>query len=74
VAVGGYTSSVTLRGDTITGNSAQAGKAGNFIGQAKGGGLCIFGYDAQVYLDAFTVANTKRNKPDDIYGSYTLIT
>jgi hypothetical protein len=28
---------------------------------------------AIVYLDAFTLANTKHNKPDDIYGSYTLI-
>jgi hypothetical protein len=75
VAVGGHSPAVvTLSSDTITGNSAQAGKAGNVIGQAEGGGLCIFGVDALVYLDASTVANTKGNKPDNIYGSYTLIT
>jgi hypothetical protein len=66
---------VTLIGDTITGNSAQGGKAGSLIGRAEGGGLFTGWYpDFQtVYLDAFTVANTKRNNLDDIDGPYTLI-
>jgi hypothetical protein len=69
---------VSLSNDTVTGNSAQSGsksknnKPGpSFLGE--GGGLYIASM-AAVYLDAFTVANTTANTPDDIYGPYTLIT
>ncbi len=39
---------------------------------AGGGGLCIG--SAAVYLDSFTLKHTKHNKPNDIYGSYSLTT
>jgi hypothetical protein len=60
---------VTLCGDTVTGNSAIAGEKG---ATATGGGLYI-NATATVYLDAFTVTKTKRNKPDNITGTYILI-
>ena len=69
---------VTLRNDTATGNSAQggadgSGQGGTAAGLARGGGLYI-GPGVIVSLDAFTLAHTQSNKPDDIYGSYALIT
>jgi hypothetical protein len=62
---------VTLRGCTISGNSAQA--RGKDV--AEGGGIFVeSGRNAgSVYLDAFTVANTTGNTPDNIYGWYALI-
>jgi hypothetical protein len=62
------TSSVTLRRDTVTDNSATDGDGTRRL--SHGGGLRISGE----YLDAFTVAHTTGNTPDDISGSYTLIT
>jgi hypothetical protein len=66
--------SVTLIDDTVSGNSALAGagKKGPGAGQGEGGGLYIASA-ASVYLDAFTLNHTKQNTPDNIYGSYTLI-
>jgi len=61
---------VTLRSDTVTGNSAVAGGK---HAPSDGGGLSI-DPAATVYLDAFTLKHTKTNKPNDISGSYTLIT
>jgi hypothetical protein len=65
-------STVTLRGCTISGNSAQA--RGKDV--AEGGGIFVeSGRNAgSVYLDAFTLANTTGNTPDNIYGWYALIT
>ncbi len=64
---------ITLRNDTVSGNSAQGGASGGGGARAEGGGIWI-GEVATVCLDAFTLNNTARNKPDNIYGSYTLIT
>jgi len=58
---------VTLRSDTVTGNSTYDGGGGG------AGGLDILS-SATVYLDAFTVKHTTGNTPDDIDGSYILIT
>lgn len=72
---------VTLRNVTMTKNSAQGGQGlkggypgmlGN-NGQAYGGGLYI-DPAAILYLDAFTLKNSKGNHPDNIYGPYILIT
>jgi hypothetical protein len=79
LCVGGGT--VTLRSVTTTGNSAQGGPGGppgSFggsgpAGLGEGGGLYNFYPATSLYLDAFTLANTTGNKPDNIYGSYTLI-
>jgi hypothetical protein len=62
--------SVTLRNDTVTGNSAVGG-TGYPLGLAEGGGIFINPL-ATVCLDAFTVAHTIGNKPDNIFGSYTI--
>jgi hypothetical protein len=75
LAAGGGT--VTLRNDTVTGNSVVGGpgwpgrnkKHSGQPGLAEGGGVYI---GSTVYLDAFTVAHTTSNTPDDIYGSYIL--
>lgn len=70
---------VTLRQDSVTGNSARGGAQnghGNKSSQrglSAGGGLYIAS-TATIYLDAFTLSHAKSNKPDDIYGSYMLIT
>jgi hypothetical protein len=73
LSVGGGT--VTLRYDSVTGNMAQGGTASKprLNGNSYGGGLDI-DLAAGVYLDAFSSAHTKNNKPDNIYGSYILIT
>jgi hypothetical protein len=65
---------VTLRSDTVTGNVATAGTGSKakYNGNAYGGGVSI-DLVAVVYLDAFTVAHTKNNKPGNIDGSYILI-
>ena len=68
---------VTLRNDTVTGNSAQGGAGGGgsqngVAGLAKGGGLYI-ATAAIVSLDTFTLNHTTGNTPDNIYGSYTII-
>jgi hypothetical protein len=72
-AFGGTT---TLRTDTVTGNSAQGGTSNTWNGEpagiGEGGGLCIVS-PGIVYLDAFTLANTINNTPDNIYGPYTEI-
>jgi hypothetical protein len=66
---------VTLRSDTVTGNFAQggAGVKPRYNGGSDGGGLYI-DPAAVVYLDAFTLAHTKNNRPGNIDGSYILIT
>lgn len=66
---------VTLRSVTVTGNLSQGGTGDKpkYKGDALGGGLFI-DPAATVYLDAFTVAHTKNNKPGNIYGSYIVIT
>jgi hypothetical protein len=66
--------SVTLRGITVADNGAQGGKGGYYAGKPGlgYGGLYIAAY-ASVYLDAFTVAHTINNTPDNIWGSYTII-
>jgi hypothetical protein len=66
---------VTLRDGIVTGNSAQGG--GGFgrngkDGQGEGGGLYI-DPAAIVYIDAFTLQNTKGNKPTSIRGKYSRI-
>lgn len=63
---------VTLRDCTISGNSAKARQKD----WAEGGGIFMdWGRNAgSLYIDAFTLANTTGNTPDDIYGWYTLIT
>jgi hypothetical protein len=53
-----------------TGRIGSAGTAGS-TGLNDGGGLLIAAA-ASVSLDAFTVANTTGNTPDDIDGSYTI--
>jgi hypothetical protein len=71
---------VTLRNDTMSANSAQGGTGGTGASKAKngraglgqGGGLYIASA-AALSLDAFTLSHTTGNKPDDIYGQYTLI-
>jgi hypothetical protein len=80
-AVGGgldaYGGTVTLRNDTVTGNSVQSGTAKNgHKGVTRAGGICIdstYNAAATVYLDAFTLKNTKANTGGNIYGSYILI-
>ncbi len=69
--------SITLRNDSVTQNTTHGGTGGTgspggAAGLAEGGGLDINAL-ATLYLDAFTLANLKANKPDNIYGSYTLI-
>jgi hypothetical protein len=67
---------VSLSNNTIAGNSALGGtgKGKKNNGPAAGGGLYIWwGSSPAVYLDAFTLAHTTGNTPDDISGSYTLI-
>lgn len=64
---------VTLRADSVTGNSAQSGTLNNGHKKAGVGGGLYIAPTATVYLDAFTLANTKHNNPDDMYGSFILI-
>ncbi len=66
---------VRLTNDTISSNSAigGAGATRKWNGGAGGGGLYIEA-NATGYLDAFTTKHTKNNTPDNIYGSYILIT
>jgi hypothetical protein len=68
---------VTLTNDTLSSNSAVGGAGysnGNRdAGGADGGGLFI-GSAAIVYLDTYTLKHTKNNRPNQISGSYTLIT
>jgi hypothetical protein len=72
----------TLSGDTVSSNTAQGGAGGKggsggghdgSPGLGEGGGIYLAD-GATVMLDAFTLANTKHNKPDDIYGTYTQTT
>jgi hypothetical protein len=62
VAAGG---TVTLCNDTVQNNLAIGSNGGG------GGGLYI-APGATVYIDAFTVANTINNAPDNIEGTYIL--
>jgi hypothetical protein len=69
---------VTLRDDTVTGNFAGTGTSkGRQKRGAYGGGVYInpgaINPPSSVYLDAFSMAHTTGNTPDDIVGSYTLI-
>jgi hypothetical protein len=60
--------SVTITTSTVTKNEAYA----NWIpGTSDGGGLYIAN-GAAISLDAFTVANTTGNYPNDISGSFTI--
>jgi hypothetical protein len=56
---------VSLSNDIVADNTA----ASYF---SSGGGLYIAG-GATVYLDSFTLANTSNNTPDNIHGSYILL-
>ena len=58
----------------MTGNSARYGKgASGGPSAGVGGGLSI-DPTATVYLDTFTLNHTKNNKPNDISGSYEVVT
>ncbi|MEK7215751.1 MAG: hypothetical protein AAB289_09185 [Chloroflexota bacterium] len=59
---------ITLRNSSVTENSALGGAK---RGSGLGGGLYIEA-DALACLDAFTEAHVKRNRPNNIYGSYTI--
>src|SRR5260370_29039192 len=74
---------VSLVHDTVTNNAALGGQGGpgakgkhgfpsGTAGGAEGGGLYISSY-ASLTLDAFALANENLNKPDDIFGSYTIM-
>jgi predicted outer membrane repeat protein len=65
---------VTLRYVTVTQNSVQGGSNGRNgkKSPASGGGLYI-DPTASLYLDAFTLKNTRSNTGGNIYGSYVLI-
>jgi hypothetical protein len=67
-------STLTATTSTISSNEATGGTAGSggTAGLDEGGGLYL-AVGGTVSLDAFTLANTTGNTPDDIYGSYTLI-
>ncbi len=67
LAVSGSTT-VTLRNSTVSGNSAKHGD-----GKSGSGGGLYFSL-ATAYLDTFTVSHTTENQPNNIVGSYTLIT
>jgi hypothetical protein len=73
---------ISLVHDTVTNNVAVGGQGGKGVGgkngfpsgtagTAAGGGLYISSL-ASLTLDAFTLANVNHNKPDDIFGSYTV--
>jgi len=67
--------SVTLTNDTITHNEA-GGYHGGAYQQGYGGGIFI-GTNAKVYLDSFSVAQTKSNTAGqfpNIDGTYILLT
>ena len=70
---------VSLTGARVEANSALGGHGGNAPGGTKGpdglgeGGGMYIATLATVGLDAFTVAHVTHNHPDDIYGSYTLL-
>jgi hypothetical protein len=75
---------VTLRGTTVTGNSATGGTGGNSprnrgkspAGAGRGGGIYVDS-GASVGLDAFTQANTRTNtastSDNDIFGSFSIL-
>ncbi len=74
---------LTLLSDTISSNVAQGGAGANvgYDGLGEGGGLYIgsaYNFPSDVWLDAFTVANTidniaSRSYPN-IFGTYTVVT
>jgi hypothetical protein len=66
---------VTLRSVTVTRNCAIGGAGGSprgLAGAAQGGGL-YFAAAATVSLDPFTFSHATGNRPNNIYGAYTIV-
>jgi hypothetical protein len=77
VAVG-VSDNVTLTGDTVQGNNAQAGTGSGTPGVGEGGGIYNATTGAALLLDSATVAQVTGNTAssgaafDNIVGPYTL--
>jgi hypothetical protein len=63
---------VTMTNDTVQYN-VDNGYVNNSVTHAGHGGGIYIAPPATVYLDSYTVANTVHNSPDNIYGTYTLL-